>query len=258
MSWSRAALIEKLKSIKSLGWIPSRRPVKQAGGVGNTLEDLLGIEENNIPLANAGIWELKAQRRGTSSLITLFHFEPEPRDVKVVVNVLLPKYGWPHETRRGEMSFRVTMRGDRYTDRGFRIIVNRDEERVYVSFNYRHVSRKHEEWLRHVAERAGLGEIDPQPYWTFEALQRKCREKLRNLVYVLADTRRTSRGEEFYYNEAWLLEGFSFERFINGIESGLVLIDFDARTGHNHGTKFRIRNDLRTWAALYSFVQRIM
>ena len=27
------------------------------------------------------------------------------------------------------------------------------------------------------------------------------------------------------------------------IELGDILVDFDARTGHNHGTKFRFRNN---------------
>ena len=27
------------------------------------------------------------------------------------------------------------------------------------------------------------------------------------------------------------------------MEDGKVLVDFDARTGHNHGTKFRMRQD---------------
>ena len=44
---------------------------------------------------------------------------------------------------------------------------------------------------------------------------------------------------------------FSFRReyqndfiklYCDAIESGDVYIDFDARTGHNHGTKFRIRD----------------
>ncbi|MDH4262220.1 MAG: MvaI/BcnI family restriction endonuclease [Spirochaetia bacterium] len=28
-------------------------------GIGNTLEDLLGITENNLPIPNAAEWELK-------------------------------------------------------------------------------------------------------------------------------------------------------------------------------------------------------
>ena len=36
------------------------------------------------------------------------------------------------------------------------------------------------------------------------------------------------------------------------MESGYVLVDFDARTGHNHGTKFRLKQG--HWADLYSSV----
>ena len=31
------------------------------------------------------------------------------------------------------------------------------------------------------------------------------------------------------------------EMFLDLIEAGGIYVDFDARTGHNHGTKFRLR-----------------
>jgi len=40
-----------------------------------------------------------------------------------------------------------------------------------------------------------------------------------------------------------MLQKFSFEGFLNALEQGQVLVDFDARTGHNHGTKFRLRQN---------------
>ena len=41
------------------------------------------------------------------------------------------------------------------------------------------------------------------------------------------------------------LSNFDQERFIQAIRDGKIYIDFDARTGHNHGTKFRIKyNDI--------------
>ena len=40
-----------------------------------------------------------------------------------------------------------------------------------------------------------------------------------------------------------MLEKFSLDKFLSQIEKGNVLVDFDARTGHNHGTKFRLRQD---------------
>ncbi len=38
-----------------------------------------------------------------------------------------------------------------------------------------------------------------------------------------------------------MLEKFSFEGFLKSLESAVILVDFDARSGHNHGTKFRLR-----------------
>ena len=40
-----------------------------------------------------------------------------------------------------------------------------------------------------------------------------------------------------------MLTAFSLERLLAGIELGIVYIDFDARSGHNHGTKFRVRSN---------------
>ena len=40
-----------------------------------------------------------------------------------------------------------------------------------------------------------------------------------------------------------MLQQFSFDGFLHAIETGKVLIDFDARSGHNHGTKFRLRQE---------------
>ena len=39
------------------------------------------------------------------------------------------------------------------------------------------------------------------------------------------------------------LERFSFPTFLIALEQEKVLVDFDARSGHNHGTKFRLRQD---------------
>ena len=72
---TKESLIIELKKIAAKGWIDNARHGNH-GGIGNTLEDLLGIEENNLPIPNAAEWELKTQRLNTSSLTTLFHIEP--------------------------------------------------------------------------------------------------------------------------------------------------------------------------------------
>ena len=94
--YSKDSLIAELKKIATQGWIKNARHGNH-GGIGNTLEDLLGITENNLPIPNASEWELKSQRLNTSSLTTLFHIEPSPRAVKFVPQILLLKYGWKHQ-----------------------------------------------------------------------------------------------------------------------------------------------------------------
>lgn len=89
----------------------------------------------------------------------------------------------------------------------------------------------------------GLGELDPQPYWGFDDLEHKAGTKLLNCFYVQAEVK-TEQKEEFYkYSKIMMLQKFYFEGFLKAIEQAKVLVDFDARTGHNHGTKFRLRQD---------------
>ncbi len=45
----------------------------------------------------------------------------------------------------------------------------------------------------------------------------------------------------FHYNNVLMLKNVDKEKFIEAIEKGVIYVDFDARTGHNHGTKFRIK-----------------
>ena len=120
-----------------MGWIKNRRP-DNAGGIGNTLEDLLGISENNLAIANSGEWELKTHRKESGALTTLFHSEPSPRNLKFVPSILLPKYGWRHDKAgtlypENEMSFRQTINGLKRTDRGFGIIIDKFFEHLYIA-----------------------------------------------------------------------------------------------------------------------------
>jgi len=253
--YTKETLIAKLKEITEMGWIPNTRP-GNPGGVGNTVEDLLGLEESNLPIPNAAEWELKCQRIGSSSLTTLFHTEPSPRALKFVSKVFLPLYGWEHRTISGEQSFRQTIHGLQRSDRGFKVIVDRTARKVLVSFDAQAIADRHAEWRVSVARRVGLEELNPQPYWGFDDLRYKAGTKLPNCFYVQAKVKRQKRNEFFHYKHILILEKFDFERFLAAIEAGAVLVDFDARTRHNHGTKFRLRQD--RLPDLYEQAQRIM
>ena len=252
--YTKQTIIDRLKEISTLGWIKNARPCN-AGGVGNTLEDLLGIEENNLPIPNAAEWELKCQRMDTSSLTTLFHMEPSPRAIRFVPKLFLPLYGWKHQTISREMSFRQTINGLSCSDRGFKVVVDRSARKVLISFNAKRVSGKHKKWLNSVKKRTGLAELNPQPYWGFDDLFHKAGTKLLNCFYIRAEVKNEKGKEYFWYREIMILQKFSLDKFIKAIEKGFILVDFDARTGHNHGTKFRLRQD--KMPELYEDIRRI-
>lgn len=50
------------------------------------------------------------------------------------------------------------------TDRGFCVRVDRENQKVVLSFDANAVHSRHTAWLNIVADRVGLGEIIPQPY----------------------------------------------------------------------------------------------
>lgn len=245
--YTKDGLIAELKKIAAKGWIPNARHGNH-GGIGNTLEDLLGITENNLPIPNAAEWELKSQRLNTTSLTTLFHIEPSPRAVKFVPQVGLLKYGWRHKKAgksypENEMSFRLTIHGNSPSDRGFMVKIDREAQKVLISFDSSKAAEKHSAWLKSVNKRIGLGELNPQPYWGFDDLSNKAGTKLLNCFYVQAEVKKEGDKEFYRYSKVQMLQKFNFDGFLTQMEKGNILVDFDARTGHNHGTKFRMRQN---------------
>jgi hypothetical protein len=237
---SREDLINRLMKLKQIGWIQTRHQVND-GLVGNTLEDFLNIKENNLTVPDAGRYELKAQRMETSSLTTLFHFDPYPRrPLNVIMQILGPIYGWPHEELKGEWSFRITMYGNGYTNRGFKVAIDEEQDRLVVEFSPERVDDSNKDWLSQVIKKGGQI-LKPQPYWPLDDLKKKAQKKITKTIYVHAEARKKGDFEEFKYDKAILYEGLDFEKFKKGLTDGQILVDFDARTGHNHGTKFRIR-----------------
>jgi hypothetical protein len=258
--FTKSELIKKLQAIKDKGWVKTGRPGND-GAVGNTLEDLLGIEENNLPIPNAAEWELKARRKSSSALTTLFHMEPSPTGSKIVPALMLPYYGWPHKSAgtthsADERRFSLTFSGNRFTDRGFKVVVDRNEKKVKVTFDATKVADKHTEWLERIQKQVGLGELNPQPYYGFNDLMYKAGTKLKNCFYVQAQNKWEGDDEYFWFDEVEKLTDFNFEGFLECIEEGLVFIDFDARSGHNHGTKFRVKRNI--WPRLYKHCEIVV
>jgi len=264
--FTKQELIDSIRTISKDGWHPSVKKLKDTrndGAVGNTLEQLLGITENNLPIPNSNDWELKGQRSQSSSLVTLKHMEPSPKGAKIVSQLLLKRYGWTHDSAGKkypltEKSFRSTTSGKSFTNRGFKIVVDRNEKKVKFIFDASKADKENpliKTWLDVVEKSVGLGPLNPEPYWGFNDLNYAIGSKIKNCFYVVADSKLEKGQEFFHYKHLYVLSGFSFEKFLNCIETGCILIDFDARTGHNHGTKFRAKQGC--WKEFYSEVNQV-
>ena len=216
-------IIKELKAIKKMGYIKTHRPGNT--GIGKTLEDLLGIKENNIPGPNAALIELKSARRNVSGMLTLFTKSPLPKKAN---SVLLQEYGYPSAKGNERKELHATVNAKEFNKlkgkSGFKIAIKN--------------------------KRANL--ITPQNeilgYWDRETLKKSFERKFPKLLYVKAEAKGKGSDEEFWFNEAWLLRGFSFDNFLRLLKRGIIFVDI--RVGqysngrpHDHGTGFRVFPD---------------
>ena len=215
-----AEAVTKLQEIKSSGYVSTHR--LGPTGIGKTLEDLLGIVENNIAVSNATFAELKSARKRSLSMLTLFTKAPLPPEAN---SKLLKDYGYATPISRGEKVLHTTTFATHYNTlrgkTGFKVKVEPDKVSLISP------------------DGAELG------YWDQITLKQSFEKKLHHVLYVMADTRGIGKSEEFWFNEAWLLSGFDYPGFATALKEGTVCVDvrigqFPNGAPHDHGTGFRV------------------
>jgi hypothetical protein len=215
-----ATLKKELQRIKNLGFIPTHRFGDT--GIGKTLEDLLNIKENNIPLHDIqGVAELKAYRKNAKSMLTLFTIEPLPkggdRD-----RILLDNFGYSKRDNGRLKELHSTLSCKRYNNQTLKLSVAKDKIRVQGKNKRLNI------------------------YWDIQSVEKKFKDKLPALVYVLADTKEIKGKEFFHFNEAYLLSDFDFELFKKMVKKDQIVVDFRMYyrpngSVRNHGTGFRVK-----------------
>lgn len=223
------------------------------GNQGNTLEGLLGVAENNLQLPDLGVFELKTQKIETGSYVTLFHKEPSPR---ASIPKLLKCLGWQHQEAgksygKDEMSFRSTTPAHRFTDRGFTIELTANK--IEFVFNPSRVNKDakditsiystYGEWLSDVEKRTPHYSSVLPVYWDRNDFESVCLTKLNNTLMCYCETKNIKGVEYFKIAEAYVYKNFMSANLAKLFNEGAVVIDFDARTKHNHGTKLRVKKD---------------
>ena len=224
MRTKRVKLIDwenKLKAIKKKGFVKTHRSGDTA--IGKTLEDLMGITENNIPEPDGGKIELKSARKPTISMLTFFTKSPLPRGTN---GALLKRFGYKGDKETG-LRLETTVKFG-----GFNRIKGKDGFKLAMDKTSGNINLL-------ALDNTIVG------YWDKDAVEKHFK-KAAKILYVLADTRGNSKNEVFWFNEALLLSEFSFDRFMQLVRDGKIVIDIrigqykDGRP-HDHGTGFRIK-----------------
>ena len=213
-------LKKELEKIRKLGFVQTHRTGDT--GIGKTLEDLLHIKENNIPLHDIqGVAELKAYRKNAKSMLTLFTLEPLPkggdRD-----RMLLDNFGYSKRDNGRSKELHSTLSCKRYNNQSLKLLVAGDKIRVQGRNKRLNI------------------------YWDIESVEKKFDDKLPALVYVLADTKEIKGKEHFHFNEVYLLRDFNFELFKKMVKKDQIVVDFRMYyrpngSVRNHGTGFRVK-----------------
>ena len=200
---------EKLSEINQRGYIPSLRGGNT--GVGYTLETLLGLKENNFTTPDFGDVELKSQRSGVSTPVTMFTLDSKVW--KITRKELIGRYGYIDD--KGRLSLFCTVKS-KPNNQGLFVKVEQDAIRLY-----------HEDGS-FVAE------------WIGERLINAFTKKMPALAIVNVDTQTNSDGkEEFWYREAYLLSDPNESKFLDFIKENVIVIDIRMRLKENNGVRDR-------------------
>ena len=228
-------LIKKISEIKNKGFIKTHR--MDDTGIGKTLEDLLGIQENNLRLPDVGEIELKAKRIHSQSMLTIATKVPKPRGVN---RILFEKY--KYKDRASYYCLHSTVCVPKYNPQGFKINVTEDRLELENPENI-------------------------EAYWPMTIFHDVLKSKSDKILLVFAETEgeRKTHDERFRFTEAHLLSDLNIDKFKKAIEEDRLKIDIRIgvyRSGlnygkyHDHGTGFRINK--RDFLHLYDQYKQLI
>ncbi len=214
--WTLAQIKKALKELSEKGWIKSNR--KHNTGIGKTLEDYLGITENNIALPDFGVMELKSQRIDTISMMTLFTKSPDG----ITNTEIRKRFGYPDKEFPKIKILHQTISSGKRNAMGFEALVDEKQGKLLIL--------KKGKLLGH---------------YSLEFLRKKALEKIGNgLILVRAKTKKMRGHEYFHYQDAYLLKEIDPAKFLAhskyDIRLGVYHSGSKAGQPHDHGSAFRL------------------
>jgi len=211
-----AQIVKALRELSEKGWIKSNR--SHNTGIGKTMEDYLGITENNIALPDFGVMELKSQRLGTVSMMTLFTKSPEG----ITNSEIRKRFGYPDPEFPKVKILHQTISDGKINKMGFQATINEKQGKLLI-----------------LKKGKLLG------YYSLAFLKKKAIEKIGDgLILVRAETKKIQGTEYFHYKDAYVLKEIDPTKFLAhskyDIRLGVYHSGKNAGKPHDHGSAFRL------------------
>lgn len=204
--------IKAFEKLKKKGFIKSHR--RGPTGIGHTLEQELGMKENNIALPDIKGAELKAHRSNQKSMITLFTFNRKCWVMKPLDAV--KKYG--SRDKDGRIGLYYTMS------------IKPNSAGLFLDIEDSKISVRHK-----------TGELVVN--WNLEELAKRFEKKIPALILANAETEERDGVEYFKFTNARLLKGTSPDLLHEQFRLQNILVDLrlhdQGTRARNHGTGFR-------------------
>jgi hypothetical protein len=222
-------LLEMLREIWSKGFVPST--TNADNGVGDTLENLLGIKRNASRSPDFNGIELKASRKQTTSSRTrnrsnLFSLAPN-WDLSVCKNGkdILDKYGY--QTAKGKRALQVTLNH------------KPNAQGLYLSLT------KGESAIENFASRNGVDE--KVVLWQLQDLQSSLAEKHKATFWVKAESRVNGHQEEFHYQNVTITSSPLVQNFGPLVSAGKIELDYTFSEKERESGKLYVRDHGYLW-----------
>ena len=227
-------LLKKIQEIHNRGFLPSITVGDP--GVGDTLEDALGISRNPSKLPDYKGIELKASRTSTykkpktSNRVNLFTQVPDWKNSKGMNRVkLLDTYGYWTVSKDGSSRFDLncTLKANTPNAQGLFLAVDMAND---LLINY---YSKDDVIKRYVAQ------------WSFALLKQRLLEKHRETFWVKATSKMENGIEYFRYDKIVHTKNPNASLFPQLIEEGIITVDYimhkkENGTVRDHGFPFKI------------------
>lgn len=226
-------LKKKFIEIKELGWIKSNK--KGYGNIGNTFEELMGINKNEFEIPDYKGIEIKTKRGYSKRNITLFSAVPDGPHYHETERIK-DLYGYPDTKLKEYNVLNTSVSAKENVKVGwyyyFKLKINRQSKKIFLE-----ITDENKNILENCI------------YWDFDTLETKLYRKLKYLAFIKALSKKEKEIEYFKYYKLTFYKLKDFNTFINLLEDGIIKINFKLsifkkgnKKGkiHDHGVSFNI------------------